>query len=249
MSKPATILRLLIMSLTILAWHPATGGASANFVMKGRILDVGGNPVEGGEIFVYDTPRTRRPADFISPKSGRDGLYRLEIPAGTYWVVARVRNGAKYGPLITGGRHSGEALEIEAAAGEEMALDFTVADVREMARSLRKAEDDFRNLSGRILDRDGKPVRGAYAFARGEKNDHRLPDFISPWSDTDGRYSLRLPAGRYRLGAATAYPPEEGAPTTEIVLDSIDPDAARDIRITAIAGKTEAGERNTGEND
>ena len=247
--KCTLLLYAFLFSLTTLFWYPTTGEASANFVLKGRILDVDGKPVESGEIFVYDNTQTRRPADFISPKTGREGLYRIEIPTGRYWAVARVRSGAKYGPLMSGGRHSGEAQEIEAAAGQELALDFTVADVREMARNLRKPNDDYRNVGGRILDEDGRPVRGAYAFARREKDGARLPDFISAWSDEDGRYTLHLPSGRYHLGASTAYPPEAGTAHMELNLDSVKIDSTYDIRLNFTDSKMEEGNQNTREND
>jgi hypothetical protein len=249
MIKSATILRLLMLFLATLLWHPAIGGASTNFVLKGRIIDVGGNPVAGGEIFVYNTARTRRPADFISPKSDQGGSYRLEIPAGKYWIVARVRNGAKYGPLMTGGRHSGEAQEIEAAAGQELTLDFTVADVREMARNLRKADDDYKSVNGRILDKDGKPVRGAYVFARKDRDGTRLPDFISAWSGTDGSYTLRMPPGKYYLGASTTYPPKEGHDDTALYLESVTTDGTHDIRLESTGHTIEEGTPNATEND
>jgi hypothetical protein len=247
--KRTALSLLLVFSLTTLYCYPSTGEASANFVLKGRIIDVDGKPVEGGEIFVYDNTQTRRPADFISPITGRDGLYRIEIPAGRYWVVARVRSGARYGPLMSGGRHSGEAREIEAAAGQELALDFTVADVREMARNLRKSNDDYRSVGGRILDKNGRPVRGAYAFVRREKDGARLPDFISAWSAEDGRYTLHLPSGRYHLGASTAYPPEDGTVYMELNLDSVKIDSTYDIRIKFTDSTMEEGNQNSKEND
>jgi hypothetical protein len=227
-----TIFHLLHISLlAILFCGVSIVGASELFTLKGRVVDGDGKPVEGGEIFVYNTSQTRRPADFISPKSGRDGDYRTEIPAGRYWVVARVRSGAGYGPLAIGKRHSGEAREIEGDAGSEVVLDFIVADVREMARSQRKTGDDYRKVEGRILDREGKPVQGAYAFARGEKNKTGLPDFMSPKSDADGSYTLYLSPGSFCLGGGVAYPPEDGLACIEMILDSSQNAVARDIQI------------------
>jgi hypothetical protein len=108
--KRALFALTVMFTLATLFWGPVTAGASTDFVLKGRILDAAGRSVEGGEVFVYDSVQTRRPADFISPKSDGEGLYRLVLPAGRYWVVARVRNSTKYGPLAFGGRHSGEAV-------------------------------------------------------------------------------------------------------------------------------------------
>lgn len=240
--KPAFFPLLFILALLL---RPPASDASGNFVLKGRVVDTGGKPVEGGEVFVYSTPQTRRPADFISARSDGAGFYRTELPAGRYWVVARVRDGAGYGPLALGKRHSGEALEIEGEAGSAVDLDFIVADVRDMARSRRKTGEDYRMVEGRILDPDGKPVRAAYAFARVDGKATGLPEFISPWSDEEGRYSLYLPAGRACLGAAVAYPPEEGAPCAELIPDAAIIDVAKDLRLHYIDKKNDDERQNS----
>lgn len=243
--KPIVFPLLIVLVLTTLCCSPAYPAAAAGFVLKGRIVDAGGKPVEGGELFVYDSPRTKRPADFIAPMTDRQGMYRIEIPAGRYWVVARVRGGNKYGPLMPGGKHSGEAREIEATAGGEQVLDFTVSDVRDMARSQRKTTGGYRKVGGRILDRDGKPVPDAYAFARRDKNDKRLPDILSPWSDEEGRYSLYLPSGNCCLGASRVFPPEEGVSCIEMRIDTGEIDIANDIRLNYIGNKVEEANHNS----
>ncbi len=245
-----TVFPLLIAAfMAALCCCPEHAVAAAGFVLKGRILDAGGNPVEGGELFIYDSPRTRRAADFITPVTDRQGRYRIELPAGNYWVVARVRSGEKYGPLMSGGKHSGEAREIEATAAGEMTLDLTVADVREMARSRQKSEGEYLRVAGRILDRRGRPAPGAYAFARRDGNRAVVPDFSSPWSDEDGSYTLYLPAGRYCLGASRAFPPEEGASCSELYVDPGKIDIANDIRLNYIDSNDLDGTQSSGEAD
>ena len=232
---------LYVFFLAVFFCFPAQGKASAGFVLKGQVVDTVGKPVEGGEVFVYDTARTRRPADFISPKTDSKGFYRIEVPAGRYWVVARVRSNEKYGPLMTTGRHSGEAQELEAIAGGELSLDFSVAEVREIARIHRKSGEESRRVEGRILDKNNKPVRDAYAFTRPGKNETRLPTYISAWSDEEGRYTMYLPAGSYCLGASVAYPPEEGSPCTELFLDGVKIDIANDIHLNYSVSRIEEG--------
>jgi hypothetical protein len=247
--KRALFALTVMFALATLFWDPVTAGASTDFILTGRILDAAGKPVEGAEVFVYDSVQTRRPADFISPKTDGEGLYRFVLPARRYWVVARVRSGAKYGPLLFGGKHSGAAVEIEATAGGELVLDFTVADVREMTRDQKKAGEGYRKVEGRIQDRDGRPARGAYVFARQEKNGARLPDFISPWSDEEGGYTLFLPPGRYCLGGAITYPPEDGAPCQELFLDSAKIDITSDIRLNCHDNNEEDGNRSSSDSD
>jgi hypothetical protein len=237
--KAALFPFIFILSVMILILYPDTGKAQTTFIFKGRVLDNDGKPVEGGEVFVYETPQIRRPADFISPRSNKDGLYRTELPTGHYWVVARVRGDAGYGPLSIGKRHSGEAVEIEGADGSEVVLDFIVADVREMAKSQRKTTEDYCRVEGRILEQGGKPAQGVYAFARGEKSKAQLPDFISPVSDDEGRYIIYIPLGRFCLGAAATFPPEEGIPCKEMLLDSATIVTAKDLQLHHSESKNE----------
>jgi hypothetical protein len=236
----------LFLVVLCLCSPPARAGNSADFVLKGRILDTNGKPAAGGEVFVYDNAKTKRPADFISTKTDRDGVYRIVLPAGKYWTVARVRSDERYGPLTPAGRHSGEAQEIEGIAGGESILDFIVAEVREMARFQHKSGEECRTVEGRILDRNGKPVRNAYAFARKEKNGSSLPDFISPWSDAQGFYTLCVPAGRYFIGASTTYPPEGGVSVTELLMNADKIDIANDIRMNYTTGEKKVEENQQG---
>lgn len=238
----------LFLAVLCLCSAPAKG-SSADFVLKGRILDTHGNPVEGGEVFIYDSARTRRPAEFISPRTGRDGFYRIVLPAGKYWVVARVRSDERYGPLTPAGLHSGEAQEIGGVAGEGPVRDFIVAEVRGLAPNQRKSGEECRSVEGRILDKDGKPVPNSYAFARKKEHSTALPDFISPWSDGEGRYTLCLPPGNFFMGASTTYPPADGVPGKQLLVDATKIDIVNDIRINYTVEKKNEGNQGGNENE
>ncbi len=104
-------------------------------------------------------------------------------------------------------------------------------------------------MTGRILDRRGKPVEGVYAFARRNRNDKGLPDFISPWTDAEGRYSLCLPPGTFFLGGSLKYPPEDGVSVTELLVDANQIDVADDVWLNDTAGTKEEGDHGSGETD
>ena len=176
-------------------------------VLKGQVLDVEGKAVKGVEIFIYNSPDTRRPADYISARTDASGKFSITIPSGKYWAVARLRHGEKYGPLMPGDKHSGEPVEIEIEAGEEFVEDFTVIDLRDAARMIKKTREDYYKLEGRILDRKGAPLRNVYAVAGREKEISEMPDYLSAWTDEEGRYSLYLPAGTFFIGYAAEFPP------------------------------------------
>ena len=199
------VLRIAALLLIVCSF-PARGASVSR--LAGVIADESGRPVAGAELFVYDSPRTRRPADFISPRTGMDGKYILQLPAGRYWVVARVRQSDKYGPILPGDRHSGDPMEIDLGeGGQELAL--TVADIRDLARAKEKAKSDVARLSGRILDQYGRAADGAYAAAWREPVTKRLPDAVSGWTDSTGEYLLFLPAGNFAVSAIQTFPPPE----------------------------------------
>lgn len=196
----------VIISVVFIACNIAY--AFVNSTLTGRVMDADGNAATGAEIFVYDSPDTRRPADFIFGRTGFDGRFRMMIPPGTYWVVARLRSSERYGPLMPGDKHSGEAVEIQIDPGEEYEQDFTVIDIREAARLIKKTREDHYKLSGIITDRKGVPVRDVYAAAYRGSTGKEMPDYMSSWTGEEGVYKLYLPAGRYYVRHAFEFPPE-----------------------------------------
>lgn len=207
MKRKGFVAVLIFVVAIFAAFDCFTACAGETFVLRGKVQDLAGHGVEGAEIFIYDSTNTKRPADFITPKSDRGGNYTIALPVGKYWAVARVRQGEKYGPLLLGNRHSGEPVAIETIVDHVAEQDFSVADIREVARMKQKTKDDYVKVSGRILDGSGAPVTNAYVLAHRGKEIAQLPDYFSAWSDDAGRYTLYLPAGDYFLGAATVFPP------------------------------------------
>ncbi|MDP3112521.1 MAG: carboxypeptidase-like regulatory domain-containing protein [Thermodesulfovibrionales bacterium] len=186
--------------------------------MEGKVLDIEGKEVEGAEVFIYESSNTRRQAEYISARTDKNGAYRIVLPAGKYWAVARLRkSSAGYGPLMPGDKHSGNPAEIELSTkGHHM--NFTIADIREAAGlSRKKIGGDYVKIEGRIIDRSGMPVKAAYVIANKEKEFSFLPDYISSWVDENGHYTLYVPRGNYYLGYAFAFPPGKNyAPVSEV---------------------------------
>ncbi len=212
---------LILTALLISAFYCSTIMAEEKSIFKGKVLDIERKPVEGAEIYVYNSPAVKRPADFISQRTNKNGDFRVILPAGKYWAVARLRSGEKYGPLMPGDKHSGEPVEIELAPDKEIGKDFNVADMREVARLRKKTREDYIKIKGRILDKNGSPVKMAYAIANKNKAIPEIPDYISAWTDEEGYYILYLPPGEFYIGSATKFPPEaSGKIYKELVLDA-----------------------------
>ena len=224
----------LILSLFLLVAVVAPLPAAETATIRATILDVAGKPVAGAKVFVYDSVDTRRPADFISPMSDPEGRAVLQVPPGRYWAVARLKRDGTFGPLMPGDRHSGEPATLEPAAGEELGIEFVVADIRDVGRKKQTVAAESLVLRGRIVDREGAAVAKAYVFARRTKEGGAVPEFLSAWSDGAGTYTLYLPAGgSYFLGAATKFPPEDRAGgVREFIPEAGKTDIVMDVPLT-----------------
>ena len=219
--RTSYLVLLFLLLLPAVGLYSADASAAENATLTGRIQDVAGNPVAGAEVFIYSSEQMRRTADFISSPSDTEGRYTIFLPAGKYWCIARWRkDGAHFGPLMLGDKHSGEPMEIEMSRGASLA-DFTVADLKEAAGLIKKkTREDYIKITGRILDRDGKPAQGVYAIASTIRSTSEIPDYLSPWTDDAGRYTLYLPRGKYYFGASARFPPGSRTVfTREILLE------------------------------
>jgi hypothetical protein len=200
---------------------PATAAAEENSFFKGKVLDTEEKPVEGAEIYIYNSSDVKRPADFISSRTDKEGRFHVALPIGRYWAVARLRSGEKYGPLMPGDKHSGDPVEIELTSNKESEKDFIVADIREIVRSKQKIREDYFKIKGRIIDKNGFPAKMVYAIANNNKVITEIPDYVSTWTDEEGNYTLYLPKGKYYMGYATEFPPgQKYTLIKEIVLES-----------------------------
>ncbi len=186
----------------------SAAGAGEIAVFRGRVLDAEGNPVAGASLFVYNSPEVKRQADFVSSETARDGRFRMVLPPGTYWAVARLKKDKKYGPLRPGDKHSGDPETFELSTGTDFVKDFTVTDIREAARLVKKTRKDVVKIQGKIIDAVGLPVKDAYVAAWNTGGTSWFPDHLSAWTDDQGSYSLYLPPGRYSIGAAQHFPPD-----------------------------------------
>lgn len=194
---------LLILLLTA----GAAPAAERPAVFTGRVLDVDGRTVEGARIFVYTGPQVKRTADFISSSTGSDGRFRMVLPQGRFWSIARLKRSDDYGPLTPGDKHSGEPTEIELASGGEVVHDFTVADIKDALRKRMNEREKLVSIRGKIVDDKGGPLRGAYAFATKSQTAFGIPEYVSAWTDIEGSYALYVPPGTYFVGGALLFPP------------------------------------------
>ena len=192
---------------------------AANAMIKCKVFDVDGKPVKGAYIFFYDSPDTRRAVDLVSPATNRNGFCKKEIPAGMYWAVARLKKEGDFdmGPLMIGDKVSPEPVEIEVAPGETLEVEFRIMNLLDTIKTRSKKRKDLNRISGTILDENDEPVANAFVFANRYKQPLTMPNYFSAWTGKDGRFTIYLPNGRYYLGVARDFAPEQTyAATTEI---------------------------------
>ncbi|MDT8309781.1 MAG: carboxypeptidase-like regulatory domain-containing protein, partial [Bacteroidales bacterium] len=220
--KSGSLIFLLCLGVFLLSLGNKYVFAAENGILSGRIVDVAHNPVAGVEVFVYNHSNTRRPADYISPASNKDGEFRITLPPGSYWTVARLRLGKeRFGPLLPGDKHSGAPLEVDIAPGENIEEEYVVADLEETSQLAVKFDTTFIRVEGALIDPKGLPVENAYAIANRNPAMKKIPDFISTWTDKDGGYTLFLSPGTYYFGYAFKFPPElKSMQLTKVIVDS-----------------------------
>lgn len=211
---------LFLACFLLLFSHGAA--AEENGILTGLVMDVSGNPVAGVEAYVYDDTNIRRPADYISPPTDKSGEFRITLPPGRYWVVARLRQGGqRFGPLLSGDKHSGAPLEIDVMPGEQADEEFVVADLEETSLLTVKFDTSFIKVEGNLQTKEGQPVENRYAFANRQAAAKKIPDYVGAWTDRSGKFTLFLPEGTYYFGMARVFPPgSETVPNQKISIDS-----------------------------
>lgn len=190
---------------------PSTVGEPAGGTgVAGRVVS-GGVPVEGAYVFAYLRTETAfRDLGFAaSAPTGPDGSFVIDLSPGNYYLLARKRAGGRIaGPMRKGdlfGYFPGNPVTVAQGQRIRIALPATSLKLRNTpAWSARYSAPA--SIEGRILDRSGKPVRGAYAALYDNPSLLNRPAFLSDVTGPDGKYRLPVPLpGRYYLGARSGY--------------------------------------------
>ncbi len=165
-------------------------------------------PLAGAFVNIYpDTiSNLLGPSQFISLPTDGEGRYLVEVPEGTYYIVARKRmSGESTGPLSPGDFYSEhQRIMTRVPTGKMALVDLQVAPMKApmfFKKMVVERETDT-GVRGVLVDAQGKPVPGGFAMAYRDLEMKRLPDFASTLSDGQGRFTLYLPrGGTYYLAA------------------------------------------------
>jgi len=136
---------------------------------------------------------------------GAGGRFRINIPPGKYFVIARKRvRGGMYGPMEIGdyfNYYPGNPIVIE--KGENVRL--TIETVTRLSQ-LEEGLSSIPAINGRVAEPSGQPVKGVRVFAYGSGKTTGRPDYFSEPTDEGGRFSLSIPEpGDYSLVAREKF--------------------------------------------
>lgn len=181
---------------------------------KGRLQGQVTMPLEGVRLYVYQPGMDLYgPAYAISSATDQEGRFELELPDGSYVVVARKRSGGEEtGPVVAGDNRS-EFMQVTVQGGLvdlHVSAPFKIGDQRNFTGDVDATRT---GLSGLVLDSDGLPVPEARVHVYDHVQMSERPKFVSEKTGPDGRYQIYLPAGgTYYLAARDKFggPPKLG---------------------------------------
>lgn len=187
--------------------EPGTG-------VRGRTVS-GGQPLADTYVYVY----TESASGLMGPsygealRSAADGTFQIELPAGRFFLAARKRaDGGRSGEVDAGdlnGSYPGNPVTVQRGTMLELG-DLPLSPVDAGVRAERMHQGKFARtgtlFTGRIVDQDGKPIKGVYVFAYLDSRMVGKPTYISAATAADGRFELHLGAGgTYFVGARSTY--------------------------------------------
>ncbi len=172
--------------------------------VAGRILH-DGVPLAGATVFAYTdlTSRLKGMGYAMSGPSDETGAFELNLPPGTYYLLARYRHGGGFGPLQAGdfiGYVSSNPVTVREGAVARVSIPSL--EVPEKVEQMSTTLFGQTAIQGRVLDREGRPVKGVQAvlYADGKMLDRPL--FVSRPTGEDGTFTLSFPyGGTYYLAA------------------------------------------------
>jgi len=151
------------------------------------------NPLERVYLYVYTDPGDgfKGPGYRIQPVE--KGSFKLRLPPGDYWLLARKRaKGGQFGPIETGdyfNYYYGNPVRVAPGAVREVKIET----ITRLSLFEEEGEPPLNGIEGRIVGPDGQPVAGLCVFAYREPDMTGTPEVFSPRTGVDGTFRLPLP--------------------------------------------------------
>jgi hypothetical protein len=163
-------------------------------------------PLERAYLYVYKEPFEgfKGPGYFIQPVE--KGTFRLRLPPGEYYLLARKRaKGGQFGPIEIGdyfNYYYGNPVRIEPGKVREVRIE-TITRLSMLEEGQAPA---FRGVRGTVTGPGKEPAAGIHVFAYRQPAMTGTPDYFSAPTGADGVFRLSLPdEGPYYLLAREAF--------------------------------------------
>jgi hypothetical protein len=214
--------------------------------IRGRVFSSGA-PLQRARVVLYQDGSTIfRGMGYASTLTSGEGDFSFNLEPGRYYVVARKRAAEdRFGPLATGDffawAHDNPVTVLE---GSYAVISLNAVTKLEKTRdagadlslggTIRAGET---TLEGVVRLADGSPAPGVFVSAHRDPMMTAKPDFISPVTGPDGRYTLNLPGGgSFFIGARSSLggPAERGELTGRWT-------GSRDHSLTVATGEKRTG--------
>jgi len=175
-------------------------GAGAG--IAGQVL-FEGKPLSRAYVHVYsDTGTNFRGMGLASVPAGGDGRFRIKVPPGRYYVIARKRQGGgMYGPPGKDdyvGYFPGNPVTVRPGAFSSLLLETTTRiDLLEEIWSTNGASAGW--FDGKVTEVAGKPAVGLYVLFYTEEAMSGAPAFVAGPTDAKGHFRVRAAAGQFHL--------------------------------------------------
>jgi len=164
-------------------------------------LKEGKAPIDRAYVNIYQDTISNLlgPSQFMSRPTDSEGRYAVDLPPGTYYIVARKRmTGDPTGPISTGDYYSEhQRIVTQVIEGKRSVVDLPVVAMKAPMFFKKEVVDKETKtgIRGRLLDASGKPVPGGFAMAFLDADVKRLPDYASTLTDENGEFTIYLPSG------------------------------------------------------
>lgn len=173
--------------------------------VAGRVQH-GGKPVAEAIVFVYPDLSTQLKGFGLGMSAPTDaqGNFELSLPAGSYYLVARVRTShSTAGPLQAGDLFGYlPANPLTVGEGQTAKVLLPVIAVPDKITSRAATMFGQTRISGRIVDREGVPLAGLQALLYADESMLNRPLYVSQPTGADGVFQLSFPTGgRFYLAA------------------------------------------------
>jgi len=166
--------------------------------IAGRVLH-DGKPVARAIVFVYPdlSAQFKGFGLGMSAPTDEQGRFEAPLPAGSYYLVARVRHGNSLAGPLQAGDLFGYLPSNPVTVGKESVTKVSLPVIAVPEKVSRHAATMFgqTRISGRIVDRTGKPLAGLQALLYADDTMLNRPLYVSQPTGADGIFQLSFPNG------------------------------------------------------